>query len=81
MFLDEEAFETSQIDRFKFKARNLACLILSLLCRRNPQDFIFQNCPLDSVITKQIARQLHREVVQPRIKQLLSFSSLKKRID
>ena len=52
MFLDERAIKTGNLDRFEFKARNFACLVLSLLCERNPFKYIFDKIQIKSVVSK-----------------------------
>lgn len=51
VFLDEEALESGDLDRFEFKARNFAVIIVSLLLRRNLAQFVFKDVNLPDPVS------------------------------
>jgi pantoate kinase len=53
-------------------------IIISLLLRRNPSDYIFHNIILDPTIDLETAKMYYKKFIKSRIDELLAFKSLKK---
>ena len=67
------------MDRFEFKIRNFACLLLYLVCGKDPNKFIFHKIDLEQVISIEFARKLN-ETINSRILTLIKSKMFKERL-